>query len=342
MSRFSRAALGWGLVAAAVSAALIQYKVRRAEAANPPRGAFIDVDGVRLHYLDRGLGTPLVMLHGNGTMAQDFEISGLVELASRKYRVIAFDRPGFGYSERPRDRIWGPQAQADLLHRALKQLGVEQCVLLGHSWGAMVAVAYALKYPADLRSVVLLSGYYYPSLRLDVPLFSVPAVPVIGDFMRYTISPWLGRAMWPRLLHKMFGPGPLSPKAFQLPAWMALRPSQLRASAAESALMIPASIGLMRQYSKITIPVHIMAGSADQYVSTGSQSARLHRRVHGSTFRETAGAGHMIHYIAPEEVLEVIDKASGPHPMRSAVMEDAREVVSQLPTGGDIFKRLAE
>jgi pimeloyl-ACP methyl ester carboxylesterase len=342
MSRFSRAALGWGLVAAAVSAALIQYKVRRAEAQNPPAGSFIEVDGVRLHYVERGVGIPLVLLHGNGTMAQDFEISGLVELASSKYRVIVFDRPGFGYSERPRSRIWGPQAQAHLLHHALKQLGVEQCILLGHSWGTMVAVAYALKYPADLRSVVLLSGYYYPSLRLDVPLFSMPAVPVIGDLMRYTISPWIGRAMWPRLLHKMFGPGPLSPKAFRLPTWMTLRPSQLRAAAAESALMIPASIGLMREYSKLTIPVHIMAGSADLFVSTGAQSARLHRRVRESTFREKAGAGHMIHHIVPEEVLEVIDKASGPHPMRSAVMEDAREAVRQLPTGGDIFKSLKE
>jgi hypothetical protein len=50
----------------------------------------------------------------------------------------------------------------------------------------------------------------------------------------------------------------------------------------------------------------------------------------------------MIHHIAPEEVLDVIDKASGPRPMRSAVMEDAREAVRQLPTGGDVFKRLAD
>ena len=72
-------------------------------------------DGVRLHYIDRGQGEPVVLLHGNGTMAQDFDLSGVLEIAAGRYRVIAFDRPGYGHSARPRDRIWTPDAQAKLL-----------------------------------------------------------------------------------------------------------------------------------------------------------------------------------------------------------------------------------
>ena len=74
---------------------------------NPPIGAFLEVDGVRLHYIVRGDATapPLVMLHGNGALIQDFTISGLVDAAAEKFRVICFDRPGFGHSTRPRGRI---------------------------------------------------------------------------------------------------------------------------------------------------------------------------------------------------------------------------------------------
>ena len=340
MARYSRSAVAWGLAAAAVSAALIQYKARQAEAAHPPTGQFIDVDGVRLHYLDRGLGVPLVMLHGIGTMAQDFERSGVLALASRRYRVIAFDRPGYGYSERPRGRVWGPHAQADLLHRALQRLGVAQCILYGQSWSAMVAAAYALKYPENLRSVVLASGYFYPTLRLDVPLFAPPAMPVAGDLMRYTISPWIARALWRRLLRRMYAPAPVPPEGRRPPTWMTLRPSQLRAAAAEAALAIPAAASLMRHYPEIEVPVHIVAGSADQYVSTRWHSARLHRRIPGSTFDQAPGAGHMLHYTAPDAVMAAIDRGAGPRAGPSPLMEDARKAVEELPTGGEIFKRL--
>jgi pimeloyl-ACP methyl ester carboxylesterase len=147
-----------------------------------------------------------VLLHGNGSMIQDFESSGLLAMAAKKYRVIAFDRPGFGHSERPRATIWTPEAQADLIHAALSMIGISRVIVLGHSWGASVATALALKYPQDVGGLVLTSGYYYPSVRADVVLASGPAVPVIGDVMRYTLAPILGRMMWPLVLRKILGP----------------------------------------------------------------------------------------------------------------------------------------
>jgi len=80
-------------------------------------------------------------------MIQDFGSSGLVDLAAKTYHVIAFDRPGFGYSDRPRSTLWTPEAQADLINAALIQMGLSQPLVLGHSWGTLVAVALALKYP---------------------------------------------------------------------------------------------------------------------------------------------------------------------------------------------------
>jgi pimeloyl-ACP methyl ester carboxylesterase len=170
---------------------------KRAERRNPPSGHFIDVDGVRLHYLERGEGPPLVLLHGNGTMIEDFESSGLIDLAARRHRVIVFDRPGFGHSTRPRETLWTADEQAGLFHAALARLGVSRALVLGHSWGASVAVALALKHPQSVSGLVLASGYYYPSARVDSAIMSGPAVPLIGAILRYTLAPIVSRLMWP-------------------------------------------------------------------------------------------------------------------------------------------------
>src|SRR3954447_19715131 len=134
-----------------------------AERRNPPIGSFIECDGVRLHYIDRGdpAAPCVVLLHGNGAMLQDLMISGLVALLPRHNRVLCFDRPGFGYSQRPRARIWSATAQAALFVNALNQLGVRNPVVLGHSWGALVAIAIGLRNDYPIRGLVLASGYYF-------------------------------------------------------------------------------------------------------------------------------------------------------------------------------------
>ena len=80
-------------VVLAASALVNRGLAARAERENPARGQFIEIDGVRLHYVERGKGAPLVLLHGNGSMIQDFESSGHLDMAAEKYRVIVFDGP---------------------------------------------------------------------------------------------------------------------------------------------------------------------------------------------------------------------------------------------------------
>ena len=231
------APLAGAVVAAGAAAALLNWWLaRQAERRNPPKGRFITVDGVRLHYVEQGSGTPLVLLHGNESMIEDFQCSGLIDLAAKKYRVIAFDRPGFGHSERPRGTIWTPEAQARVIAAALKKNGVPSAIVLGHSWGTLVALALAVKYPQEVQALVLASGYYYAKPRADVIIMSPTAIPLISDLLSYTISPLLGRLNWPLLLRKMFGPKPVPKKFDGFPEEMAMRPSQVRASAAESAL----------------------------------------------------------------------------------------------------------
>ena len=153
--------------AAAGIAAWVRASARRAEREHPPTGRYAYIDGVRLHYVMRGEGTPVVLLHGNAVTQADFQASGLMDQLARRHQVIAFDRPGFGHSSRPRDRLWTPRAQAELLRRALTALGIRRPVVVGHSMGTMVALAMALDYPDEVAGLVLIGGYYYPKLRVD-------------------------------------------------------------------------------------------------------------------------------------------------------------------------------
>jgi pimeloyl-ACP methyl ester carboxylesterase len=303
-------AAGAAISALAISALYNRQRAKQAERDNPPTGKFVEVGGVRLHYVERGRGEPLVLLHGNGSMIQDFESSGLLSMAAKKYRVIAFDRPGFGHSERPRATIWTPEAQADLIHAALTKIGVARVIVLGHSWGASVATALALKYPQDVDGLVLASGYYYPSVRADVVLASGPAVPVIGDVIRYTLAPIIGRMMWPIVLRKIFGPASTPRKFEGFPKEMALRPSQMRATAAESALMIPDAFSMRGDYAGLKMPLVIIAGDDDRLIEIDDQSARLHEDVTQSTFHRLRGVGHMVHQTAPAAVMSAIDEAA--------------------------------
>lgn len=305
----NKAWLGAGLAVAAIAASAIVNEVnaRRAEAATPPAGAFIEVDGVRLHYVDQGAGSPVVLLHGNGVTFQDFEASGVLGLVAESHRVIAFDRPGFGYSDRPRSTLWTPQAQAAVLAAALEQLGIEKAVVVGHSWGTMVALAMALNHSEKVSGLVLLSGYYYGTARPDVVPFSMPAIPVVGDLMAHTISPLSGALLGPAVIKASFAPAPVSEKFKTFPLALTLRPSQVRATAADTAMMIPGAISLSRRYSELTLPVIIMAGEGDLIAHIGKHAEPLAGDIVNSELRIVPEQGHLFHYAVPGRVLAAID-----------------------------------
>jgi pimeloyl-ACP methyl ester carboxylesterase len=288
----------------------VRTKTREAEAANPPTGQFIEVEGVRLHYVERGSGPTLVLLHGNGITAQDFQASGLLDRAAEHYRVIAFDRPGFGHSDRPRNKIWTPEAQARLFHQALERIGAGPAIVLGHSWGTMVALSLALDFPRDVRGLVLLSGYYYPTVRLDVAYLSPPAIPIIGDLLRYTLSPLLTRLMWPAMSKRAFSPLPVADEFKNLPTWFMLRPSQIRASAAEAAMMIPSAHKLSKRYHELNVPVAMLSGRADKVVHGHSQAERLNKDVLMGRLKMDDELGHMVQYAKLDEIIDMIDSVN--------------------------------
>ncbi len=303
---------GGAAVLGGAAAVAVHRRVARAEHDHPPLGRFLSVEGVRLHYVEFGEGPPLVLLHGLGSMVEDFMLSGLIREASRRYRVIAFDRPGYGHSERPQRFKYGPLAQARLIDAACRELDARRPIVLAHSWGTLVALAWALDRPGAIRSLVLASGLYFPTPRFDLPAMA-PAIPLIGDLMAHTLSPLVSRALWPMWLRLVFGPAPVPPHFSLFPTWLALRPSQLRATAEDVAVTLPTVTRFLRRYAQLRLPIALVAGGGDRLVSARAHSARLHAMLPTSRLLVSPHSGHMVQHTDLPLVMSALD-AAGPLP----------------------------
>lgn len=307
---------GWAAVSAvalAGAALIVNRRAASAEKRHPPKGSFVNAAGIRLHYVERGQGRPVVFLHGNGMTVEDMLISGVLGAAAdRSFRAIAIDRPGFGHSERPRGTAWTASAQAELLPRVFALLGIDRPIVVGHSLGTMVALALALNHPDQVSGLVLASGYYYPTARADVVLVSPPATPILGDLLCYTIAPLMGEMMAPRMVAKMFSPQPV-PAKFEkaFPFGLMLRPSQIRASTKDATHMIPDASWMAGRYPELGCPVAILAGDADAVVDLKAQAQTLHAAVPGSILDIFAGIGHMTHHADPARVVRAVRLVCG-------------------------------
>ncbi|MCB8878421.1 alpha/beta fold hydrolase [Acidisoma silvae] len=290
----------------AVLAAANHLMARRTERTYSPEGKFMEVDGLRLHFTDRGAGRPVVLIHGNMVCGNDFDTSGVAEILRHSHRVIIFDRPGFGYSSRPNDRIWTADQQAQLLSKALQQLDVVRPVIVGHSWGTIVALAMAARDQTAIAGLVLVSGYYVKTIRLDTLTAAVATLPVIGTILRHTISPFVSWLTMPMTKKALFWPARV-PKRFdeKFSTAMALRPSQIKAMSQDGALMIPSVIALAEHYAKLELPIALIAGAGDKVVFK-SNSEKLEQAVEGSALVVVSDAGHMVHYQAAQQVAEAV------------------------------------
>jgi len=304
----SRTSVIAGAVAAAAATALwVHRKAVAAERTHPPSGRRIEVDRVGVHYVERGTGTPVVLIHGNTVSLEDFEASGLLDRLAQEHRVIAFDRPGFGHSDRPRDRLWTPSVQAELLQAAMQRLQVHRPAIVGHSLGTLVALSMALNHPEDVRQLVLLSGYHYPAKRIDALLAAPAAIPVVGDVLRYTVAALTARMTLKGVVKGMFAPHDIPPDFFPMVSReMMLRPSQMRANAEDAAFMMPAAASLAARYSELRLPVAIMAGAADKVVDPETHSVQLHEDVPNSELVVLPQVGHMVHYAASNEIAALL------------------------------------
>jgi cis-3-alkyl-4-acyloxetan-2-one decarboxylase len=124
---------------------------------------FLDLDGLKYHYLDEGTGPIVVMLHGNPSWS--FYYRNLVKELSNRYRCIVPDHIGCGFSDKPDDDRYDytlPR-RVDDLERLLNNLQLNgKITLVVHDWGGMIGMAYAVRHPQRIERLVILNTGAFP------------------------------------------------------------------------------------------------------------------------------------------------------------------------------------
>ncbi|QIG78670.1 alpha/beta fold hydrolase [Stakelama tenebrarum] len=277
MNRTSKWLTGIGAASAALGGGLALWSAlgaRGAEATVPQDGALLDVPGGRLHYVDRGSGMPIVMLHGLLGQLRHFSYALADRLVS-DYRVILIDRPGWGYStvEGPHPTL--PQ-QAEMVAALMARLALEQPVVVGHSMGGALALQLALDHP-DLVSTL---GLIAP---LTQPIDTAPEAfrsllvqsPALRALMSWTVAVPMGSLTAMETMRKIFAPDAVPTDfASRGGGALSLRPQSFRAGGEEMLAAPEAVAAMVPRYGEITAPTSILYGREDAILDP-----ELHGRV---------------------------------------------------------------
>ena len=273
------------------------------------RGSFVTVEGIRLHYMRKGKGVPVVFLHGGILCADDFK--EVMEIAaSCGYEAITFDRPGYGYSERPMNEKVTPAVQARLIHGALQQLGIEKPIMVGHSWSGLLVMTYALQYPDEITGIVTLAGAMYkegyPAEHGDL-ISKIVTTPVIGQLFLHTVvqSP-LGASLARSVTKQTFHPEPIPAGYLETTLSLWLRPGQFKANREDILAFPPAAKQASPLYPQIQSPVVIVVGEDDPF-GTIDQAVRLKKDISHAELMMIPQVGHMIPQNHPEIVMQALD-----------------------------------
>lgn len=264
------------------------------------------VEGVRLRFVRMGSGPAVVLIHGASGNLSDMTFR-LAPLIARDRTVIAFDRPGHGNSGWP-DR-GGEQlgVQARLLRLALAQLGIERAVLVGHSYGGAVALAWALDAPASVEGLVLIgapSQGWKGGIGLTNDLL---AHPLTAALMAYSLPMLLTPSFVAKTVSRAFAPQ-TPPQGYleHLRLDRILNPEALRANAVQLHALKSQLVAMVPQYGALSMPVEILHGTADPTVPFALHALPLAAQIPGAALRRLESMGHMPHHTAPAEVLAAL------------------------------------
>jgi len=249
------------------------------------------------------------MIHGNAGNVEDFEF-GTIQLLSPSYRVVAIDRPGHGSSDRPIGKVVTIEYQAELLHETLATLGISKPILVGHSWGAALALAYALEYPDDVSGMVLLAPAAYPDKGESRLLRFATRTPLIGDLSLVLGKPFLGRHILKQALAQAFYPQAVPNSYLKTAAALWLGRRQVKAYLEDESVLNSSLKKMSRRYSEIRVPVAIVTGDQDRIVSAKDNAYRLHSVVPGSQLIELTETGHEIPQTHPESIYSALSLIS--------------------------------
>jgi pimeloyl-ACP methyl ester carboxylesterase len=281
-----------------------------AEREYPPEGQFLTVNGTRVHAVVMGEGPDLVLIHGASGNTRDMTFSLAPRLAER-YRVLVFDRPGLGYTERLASGPASLRDQADLLSAAAAQLGAERPIVLGQSYGGGVALAWAVYHPEALSALVPVSAVSNPWTTPLDPFYRVTSSWWGSLFVVPVITAFVSKSRIADTVRSIFKPQGV-PDGYldHVGAGLTLRRVSLRANAAQRATLLDEIEAQYRDYGRIDVPTEIVHGDADTTVGLSLHSAKLVDQIPAANLTVLPGVGHMPHHVAEDEVVAAIDRAA--------------------------------
>jgi pimeloyl-ACP methyl ester carboxylesterase len=303
------------LIVAAIVLGLVLFAAntaRKVEAAVPPRGQFIAIDGQRLHYVDSGGSGPvIVMIHGLGASLWNYTYA-LVDKLSGDFRVIAVDRPGSGYSERADDAPARLGAQADTLAKFIRALGLKQPLLVGHSLGGGLSLKIALDHPDCAGALALIAPFTHAQDDAPEPFQRlVINSPVMRKIVAWTLAIPLGIRNAPKLLKIVFGPDAV-PADFPIRGGglLGLRPKAFYNTSSDLVAANEDVPGMMQRYGGLTIPLGMLYARGDQVLDYRKQGEAMKLQCPGLDLVLLDGHGHMLPVTAPEATADLIRRVA--------------------------------
>jgi pimeloyl-ACP methyl ester carboxylesterase len=268
---------------------------------------FVRLGEIELHYKDHGDSTTaLVLLHGFGSSVYTWEET-MAKLREH-WRVIAFDRPGFGLTSRPLtwqgDNPYAPEAQRRLLLELMDELGLREAVLIGNSAGGTLAVEFALEHPERVSALILVSPAIYEgggAPNWARPLLDLPQMDRLGPLIMRQFGGDPGEAF---LRAAYYDESRLTPEK------LAGHRRALRAHDWDKALWeltkasrAPAVAGRL---SELQLPVLVVSGEGDAIVSP-ELSARLARELPNAELVLLANCGHLPQEECPQAFAHALE-----------------------------------
>lgn len=288
-----------------------------AEAQNPAVGEFVSVDGTAVHYKIMGKGPDLVLIHGASGNLNDFTL-GFASQLTDAYRVILFDRPGLGWTGRSpghggawNNREESPAEQAALLQKAADQLGVKTPIVLGHSFGGIVALAWGLSRPDDTAALVLISSVSEPWPGDLDWTYAVNGSTFGGALFAPLISAFVPQSVVASSIRSIFKPQAApSGYANHVGTGLTLRRDSLRANAQQVNALRPHVVEMQKSYGRLAMPIEILHGDADTIVPLHVHAQVLIGDIPNGALTILPGAGHMPQHTHAQDVLGAIDRAA--------------------------------
>lgn len=280
----------------------------------PPIGKFIEIHGLRLHYViqGEGPGPAILLVHGASSNLREFTSSIMPALA-RNHRVIAFDRPGYGYSERPAGEWPDPSAIASLLLDASQQLGIDKPVIVGHSWAGSVVMSALVKMPQRVSGGVLLAGVAGHWAGSTGWTYDIGSIPVLGRLFAWTTVTPAGQILLEHEVAPVLYPMQVPDNYTKnIAAPLALRPWTFLDNVEDMMRLNEYMQTLSPRYDEIELPLLIIHGKEDVLVPFWNHGRRVLPVVHQAQLVLIPGAGHGLHHTHTQQVVGAIDKFMKP------------------------------